>query len=305
MILISLSLFSCSKEDSCNYIYDYYPFMIKGEIFYERGELNKAYNSYHKAFCKCTPRNTKGYYEIDKMARICAKKGLIDEAISMIELQIKNGFTIKKYSEDILFELIFKSPQGVELLNKYDVLRQDYLNGINKELVNRLILMSQKDQQYRGMGLYQKKREEQELIDAENEKYIFNIFENYGYPEEHITRYSHSEIIRLETILLHTNDSIRNAYFLPKLKEFVHAGKCDPKIYAKVADQLLLYNGLPQKYGTYTTKSGALSNFANLEELNKSRISIGLPTLEDKEIIHHLKIKNYPDTYGIFFANKN
>lgn len=301
LILITF-LNSCRKErQDCNFITDYHPLVIKAEIEYEKKNYKKAYKLLKKAFNGCTPRNTVTYYEIDKMAKVTAHLGLIEESLDMIKRQINQGFTIDKYKNDTLFDKILQSNKGIELVKEADLLRNEYLKGIDTALVSKLIKMSACDQQFRkNRSYYDKNQKEQDKLDSINELQLKEIFESYGFPGEHLKRYVYPEMIRVDAILLHTEDSIREKYFLPKLKKFVKTGKCDPRTYAVVYDQLLIYDGLPQKYGTYKKSDGGLSNSVPLDEVNKNRISIGLPSLEDKETIHQLKIANYPNTYGKF-----
>jgi len=303
---LGISLFSCvEKEKKCNYIKDYHLLVIKAEIAFEQKKYRKAYEFLDIAFSKCDPRNTVTYYEIDKMAKITAHLGLVEESLDMIIRQTTQGFTIDKYKNDTLFDKVFQSTKGIELIKEADLLHNEYLKGIDTSLVSKLIKMSACDQQYRkNRNYYNENQKQQNKLDSINELQLIEIFESYGFPGEHLKRYAYPDMIRIDAILLHTEDSIRENYFLPKLKEFVKSGKCDPRTYAVVYDQLLIYDGLPQKYGTYNKSDGSLTSSVPLDEVNKNRISIGLPSLKDKEKIHRLKIVNYPDTYGRFF-NKN
>lgn len=298
-ILVSF-LNSCRKErQDCNFITDYHPLVIKAEIEYEKKNYKEAYKLLKEAFNSCNPRNTVTYYEIDKMAKITAHLGLFEESLDMIRLQISQGFTVDKYKSDTLFNKVLQSKKGIELIKQADFLRNEYLKSIDTSMVSKLIKMNSCDQQYRKKrNYYNEHKKEQDRLDSINESQLMKIFESYGFPEEHLMRFAHPEMIRVNAILLHTEDSIRENYFLPKLKEFVKSGKCDPRTYAVVYDQFLLYNDLPQKYGTYYKSDGTLSNSVHLDEVNKNRFSIGLASLKDKETIHQLKIVNYPNTYG-------
>jgi len=85
-------------------------------------------------------------------------------------------------------------------------------------------------------------------------------------------------------LLLHTKDSIRMNYFVPKVKEFVKKGLAPPRTLGTMIDQYYLYNGKPQIYGTYGARGGGYANMIdNLKKVDSNRISIGLPPLELKE----------------------
>lgn len=303
-LILFTTIISCSeREKKCNYIIDYHPFIIRAEIAYEKGNYNEAYAELSNAFSSCSPRNTIPYYEIDKMSKITAHLGLYQESVEMIKLQISEGFTLNKYKDDTLFKKVFESKYGLQLLKQYDSLRSGYLSSIDTSIVNKLIDMSACDQLFRKNSLYQENKQKQRILDSLNEIQLVEIFETHGYPSEHLRRYAYPEMIRIDVMLLHTEDSIRKNYFIPKLKEFVILGQCDPQVYAEIFDQFLLYSGLPQQYGTYTRQDGSLSNSISLKEVDSMRLSIGLPTLKEKELLHQLKIVNYPDTYGRFFQN--
>src|SRR5690606_31646487 len=100
-------------------------------------------------------------------------------------------------------------------------------------------------------------------IDSINENLLIYIFEKYGYPDESLVGNMEFSIkmednpfsMVLSHVLLHTRDSIRQAYFLPKMLEFVKQGKTPPLFYARMADQLEVYHQRSQIYGTYTNVS--------------------------------------------------
>ena len=73
-------------------------------------------------------------------------------------------------------------------------------------------------------------------------------------------------------------------YFVPKVKEFVKNGTASPYTLGTMIDQYYLYNGEPQIYGTYGAQGGGYANMIDdLKKVESNRISIGLPTLEQKE----------------------
>ena len=85
-------------------------------------------------------------------------------------------------------------------------------------------------------------------------------------------------------LLVHTDDSIRMNYFVPKLKGFVENGYSHPRILGNIIDQYYLYNNEPQIYGTYKTRDGVYSDMIpDLKKVDSNRLSIGLPPLRLKE----------------------
>lgn len=293
LFVIAFQLLSCSDNNS-DYINNYYPHMHKGIIAFEKGSIDSAFFYLDKAFSKCSPRNTIPHYEIDVMAKVTAKLEKHNICSEMIKKQLKNGFTITKYSGDTLYSEFFNSEVGIKLLENADDFQKSYQSNVDSTLFNKLKLMLSEDQKNRGS-------EEQQVFDKRNEKRLIELFEKGIYPDESIRRLCNPYEADIHTVLLHTDDSIRINYFLPKLLQFVKMGKCDPKVYANVYDQYFLYNGDPQIYGTYRDTDKNLSNHIDMEKLNSNRLSIGLMTLDQKQILHELKIKNYPSTYGRFY----
>jgi len=101
-----------------------------------------------------------------------------------------------------------------------------------------------------------------------------------GYPGDDLigpfnVDFSHSDITIL---LLHTSDSIRINYFIPKLKEYVKEGACDPETLGVVIDNLHLYNDELQVMGTYENREENM--ISDKGQVNQNRLEIGLPTLE-------------------------
>ena len=139
--------------------------------------------------------------------------------------------------------------------------------------------MKKADQLYRGRNaqfLMDNKRK-QDSIDLENRNALVNIFEEIGYPNFNKLGeepYEYPSKYNIKVILLHTPDSIREHYFLPKLLEYVRSGECNPIVYGALYDQLFLYNKMPQKYGTYIQKT---PNLQSKDSINYFRKKIGLP----------------------------
>lgn len=284
---------SCNRKS--NYILNYYPNVYIGLIEYEKGNNEKAYYFLKKSFKACPAKNTRTLNEIDIMAFTSARLNKNKTCYKMLEKQLKNGFTLSKYTNDSIFNSFFSTKLGLKLIHRSDEFKKSYLSSIDTSLYNCILEMLCVDQKYRGS-------EDQKPLDSINEKKLIEIFESNKYPKESLLRYKSNSFVDIHTILLHTKDSIRINYFLPNIKKFIIQGRCDPYVYATLYDQYYLYNGLPQIYGTYKKSDRTLSKHINIDEMNKNRLSIGLPTFEDEKVLNELKIINYPDTYGKFFA---
>lgn len=114
-------------------------------------------------------------------------------------------------------------------------------------------------------------------IDSEVEKFLLDLFSRNIFPNEHIIG-NHSvdenPAISIDVLLLHTRDSIRLNYFIPRINSFVEEGKCLPSLYCKMIDQYQLYNHKEQIYGTFNIYE------LDSKKYNSVRKKFGLPNIE-------------------------
>ena len=297
--LTFILIISCSQKNTpvCDYITDYYQTIYQAELEYELKNYERAFELYQSAFNTCTPINTITYYEIEKYAKVCSILGHNKLALDFIELDLKNGYLLKWLLQDSSYSKVFATEKGKKLIANYDNIRADYLKGVNLELRKEIQEMNRLDQLYRN-GQYQENK--QDSIDKINTSRLMEIIEQFGYPNDRVignysVDQSNTDIV---TMLLHTSDSIRMSYFVPKLKEYVKAGVCSPKSLGQVIDQFYLYNGQPQIHGTYEAQNSKYANMIDdRKQVDKNRISIGLPPLELDERIDSIKRINYPERY--------
>lgn len=292
-------VFSCSQKSkmNCNYITDYYQIIYQAELEYELKNYKKAFELYQSAFTTCTAINTYLYYEIGKYAEVCSILGYDKLALDFIELDLKNGYELKWILENPNYSKLFASQDGQDLVANYDNIRSDYLKSINLELRKEIQEMNRLDQLYRNGQYIQDK---QDSIDNINTKRLIEIFEQFGYPNDQVIGHYSIDHVQTDiiTMLLHTADSIRMGYFVPKLTEYVKAGTCSAKTLGQVIDQFYLYNDQPQTNGTYEAQNSKYANMiADRDQVDKNRISIGLPPLELDERIDSIKRINYPELY--------
>ena len=283
--ILSLIIFGCAteKKTACNYLTDYYPTIYKADIEYMTGNYDKAFALYEDAFNSCEAKNTATYNELSNFTETSAILGKYDITYEYAKKGVQNGIELKRFENNSNFQEFLLSDQGKNFLAEYDSLRKEYLDNADLELRDELIAMRSADQTYRFQSSGNSPK--QDSIDKLHEERLIEIFESNGYPTDKIVGPSTMESrVDVELLLLHTNDSIRMNYFVPKLKEFVKKGTVAPKTLGAVIDQFYLYNGEPQIYGTYGEPGGNYSYMIDdLEKVDSNRISIGLPSLEMKE----------------------
>ncbi len=135
------------------------------------------------------------------------------------------------------------------------------------------------DQKNRQGKITEEKRKEGIKQDVKNQELLINLFDKDIYPNNRVIgNYSiDKKNTSIVVPLLHTNDSMRINYYLPKIKEFIKKGKCPPFIYAVMLDQFHLYNGNKQFYGSYNIARILVEDYP---KYNRRRAKIGLPSLE-------------------------
>ncbi len=286
IIILLLVFTSCKtlQKSECNYITDYYPIIYKADLEFLSENYEKAFELYQDAFKSCPPPKELTYGEIGNFAETCAILGKNDLAIKYMKMDILRGFEIKWMLQNENFNKVFASKQGKKLISDYDHLRETALSSFNLNLREEIQKMRIEDQKYR-VGEFRGNVDMREAVDDYNTKRIIEIFNEFGYPNESVVgNYSIDQShLSISTMLLHTSDSIRINYFVPKITEFVRNGTCRPGTLGSILDQYHIYKGRPQIYGTY----GSGKNYGNIisdrKILDSNRISIGLQPLEMME----------------------
>ena len=135
-------------------------------------------------------------------------------------------------------------------------------------------------------------QEKRDSVFKVNDKRLVDIFNKFGYPNEQVVGNYGIDFTSADPtiLLLHTDDSIRINYFIPKVKEFVKNGKCPPNTLGTMYDNLELFNKQPQTHGTYQSQNGGYANMiSDLSKVNANRAEIGLPSLKLTKEIDSLK----------------
>lgn len=220
----------------------------------------------------------------------------------------KYNYNFQKMSWDSLLVKIYSDVGFSDReLNRYKKYHQR--NSV-KGLREKLMEMKIRDQLFRSDDFsdytYQSKRDS---VDAINEKELIYIFEKIGYPNE-TTHDFDERLTGISSILLHTSDSIRVNYFIPKMKIFVKNGACLPQILANIIDQYYLYSNDYQIYNSYLNDP-ILHDTATTKKLRKE---IGLhPSLSIDHWIFYQSNQEYLESNPRFknillkniFLNKN
>ena len=279
VLILSLILLSCSekRKTECNYITDYYQTIYKADYEFESKNYQKAFDLYQKAFNSCKPITTLGYNEIDAFAETTAILKKYDLTYEFLKKSIMKGSELISFKQNTSFEEFLSSHYGAQLINEYDSLNKQFMDKIDLELRKDIMFMCFADQGVRNQvpGIDWKKVDS---VDKLHEKRLINLFENQGFPNEEMigpNSIDHGQI-DIGVLLLHTDDSIRLNYFVPKVREFVRKGKASPYYVGAMIDQYCYYHKEPQIYGTIR----GVNMIDDLKKVDSNRISIGLAPLE-------------------------
>lgn len=285
----------CNSGQSSNYIEDYYPHMYQGDLAFLKEDYTIAYQSLKKAINNLPPLNMPPYYELEKLLKAAIILGKEQEALNYLKPLIQKGYEFKTFEEDAIISKLSKHSQWKKIKEEYPVMRQAYLDKIDLNLRKEIIEMKSKDQMYRGRGDAHNFIAQQDSLDTLIQLRLVQIFENHGYPNLQVIGNQTVDGVYnlgIGAILLHTPDSLRLHYFIPKLEEFVKAGRCESEVLGTVIDQYHLKKEGQQIYGTFQNGEGGLASVKNEVEMNTRRKEIGLPpiemTLERERIIKEI-----------------
>ncbi|WP_339702477.1 hypothetical protein [uncultured Marixanthomonas sp.] len=286
LLLLILIIVGCTKKKKpdCNYITDYYQTIYKADYEFETENYEKAFKLYQDAFNSCNPITTLGYNEIAKFTETTAILENYELTYEFAKKLILNGSELSKFQNNTSFNKFMASQLGQQFIEEYDELRKELVANADLKLRDELITMRIADQMYRGQG-----RDVdwgvQDSIDKLHEKRLIEIFESIGYPTDKIVGPQTKKYkFDVGLLLLHTKDSIRMNYFVPKVKEFVKKGTASPSVLGSMIDQHYLYNDQPQIYGSRVKQGGGYENMIlDLKKVDSNRVSIGLPPLELKQ----------------------
>lgn len=239
------------------------------------GKPKEAYIIYDRLFKKYDSQNG---FTTAEYFKYLNSKTLSKIKITKKDLELcfsKHG--IQK--EVILSDSILKKYyDNYKLKDSYQILRKSYLAKMNLKLRAQIIKMTERDQFYRVQEYNLTKMRK---VDAENEQILKEFFKKDIYPDELIAGnyFDGDEFDGILTLLLHTGDSIRKSFFLPKIKKFIEQGKCPPHTYAFLVDQMYLYADKDQIYGSYSGESLKKEDFAKYNK-NRKELDIGLPSIQ-------------------------
>ncbi|CAM1350054.1 hypothetical protein [Tenacibaculum ascidiaceicola] len=269
-----------SLETSENSYSTYYSNVAKADSLFAVKRYSEAYNIFNETFNKYKPLNTFNFREY---TRYVISKHLSGNDVSKKEVErliseYGGASSMYMHRDSTLKHLLKKHKISKR---EIDSLNDSYVKSLDTVLRKQLFKAIEEDQYYRTYYEGKDKDKLWKKSDSINEKLLVDLFEKNIFPNETIIgpKFYKGSVVDIDVLLLHTKDSIRMNYFLPKMKKFIFEGKCEPHIYAIMVDQYHLYNDREQLYGTYNTKELSPKKYSYYNE-NRRKLRIGLPTIE-------------------------
>jgi len=275
LTVVSLFIILSSSSNKDYISGGYYERAYLADSLFLSGDIQNSNKILTKLFNEFQPINLKYYGEFKTYVKSDFLLGRVKKSkVGFERLISEYGLTMSQINNDNVLSKLFKHKNFSD--EDYKRLRKIYLKNSLNSLQNEIASIKILDSKYRvNRDIYKKNKEAQDSIDKKNALKLKEIFENYGYPSTQrlgLVEGMKTRDYDIMIPLLHTSDSIRKVYFLPKILGFIRKGECNPLVYAFLFDQMRLYNNLPQKYGSYNS-----SNIRSFDSLNKFRKEIGLP----------------------------
>lgn len=287
ILLILIVFSSLISAQECNYIDNYYPLIFKAQIFYLEGKNELAYTSIKEAEKFCPLLNQSSIYEIDILAQVAMALDKKEEALSCIELLVKNyGYKFSYFEEDPIYTTLKENVKWNFLKANSDSMYQDYLKTINFELKNELSIMTSEDQRVRQQPI---NFDEMLKVDTKNENRLKEIIAKYGYPNEKLIGAFNFEINKadISTMVFHLKDV---QYWKPIFLRLIQKGEAPFATYANLVDSNQRIIGV-FIYKIYDNI--ASDKIIDIDNLDNRRVSVGLRTVEMQHRMMELKKIKY------------
>ncbi|CAM1358638.1 conserved hypothetical protein [Tenacibaculum litopenaei] len=263
-----------TKSNDLDYKY-YYLSIAKADSLLFVGKNEQAYLIFDSLYKKYDFRNG---FRTNEYFYYLISKANSNKKISKADLErCFSTYGIRKRA--VLAHPILKEAyRKYKIETSYEKLKKMYLASVDLKLRAQMSAMLEQDQYYRSN---EDNPDKMKQTDLENEKILKSLFDKEIYPDELVVGNYHidNSFYGIETLLLHTNDSSRTTYFLPKIKKFVARGVCSPYTYALLVDQMYIYRGENQIYGTYSGSNLRKEDFAKYNK-NRRALDIGLPSIQ-------------------------
>jgi hypothetical protein len=296
LFFLLISVFSFSQKKKINeeydYINNYYQFVYLAHYEYLNKNYQKAYDLLKTAEKNCLLLNQMGIYEPTILAECAVRLGKNNEALDYIEFTLKEFGTKFSYIEnDSVFNELKSSKRWKKIKNNAEKYFHDYSKRVDFHLRKELNSMKNEDQSVRTNGF---DAERAKIVDRINNEKLKKIVANCDcYPNYSLNLVGNYDVDEFDpeisVLVMHINSEDAE-YWKPILLDLIRRGRASAQLYGNLSDSLLRSNGIFE-YGIYQNVDKEKIN--DFENLDKRRISVGLPPWQLEKEINILIRKKY------------
>ncbi len=300
IILFSILYFFTACENEINKTVDYNKYhseIILAEELISQEKYKEALIRYEKLFTEYSFIFLRDYKVASQISFLIGEK---EKGFTYIKKAIANGLELKKLKEEKFFGKYLLDSDWKKIEEQYEDLHNLFLNRINLTIKKEVRSMFENDQKIAYEAYIIEDEKEQEKFITENfpkhsEKQLVNlldILEINGYPGEFLI----GNDFWVSTILSHHNsqgtDYVRKDtlydFIKPKLIQFLNKGYISPYEIALVEDwkKTVTSERKESPYGYLNPP-----NTSNISQINKTRIAIGLRTVELRNKLIDIEVK--------------
>lgn len=291
LLLCLLVCFACQEKEPCDYIENYYQDVYKAELAYWEKDYQTAYELLKQVESRCGLLNQQRIREPEMMAKLSIKVGKPQAAFPYIERMLKEGMSFDSYVNNDTYTILHEYEEWRYLERNATQFATEFEEGINQELREEIIAMNTLDQAVRQKPI---DYIQMAKVDSIHQLRVKEIFREYGYPTAKMVGKDNRAIgerVELRTLFFHFNDT---TYFKPILLKMIRDGEAPANILGTMLDSRQRSRGV-YDYGIYDNADS--SRILDFKNLDKRRISVGLPPWRLKKEVDSLRSVYYNTQY--------
>lgn len=277
---------ACQEKEPCDYIEEYYQDVYEAELAYWGKDYQKAYDLLKGVESRCKLLNQSIIREPEMMAKLSIKIGKPQAAFPYIQRMLKEGMSFDSFLNNDAYTILHEYEEWKYLERNASTFKTAFEEGINKKLREEIIAMNDLDQK-----VLQKPVDYDEVRQVNNthKNRIKEIFKEYGYPHSGLIGKSKTgERTDIKVLLMHF---LEPEYFSPLLIESTRKGIAPAGFVGYIVDRKDLAERDSFTYGIYDNADA--SQIKDFKNLNKRRISVGLPPWKLKKRVDSLRSAYY------------
>lgn len=293
-LLIYVVSFSQKKKinEEYDYINNYYQFVYQAQYEYLKEDYQKAYDLLKTAEKNCPLLNQTGIYEPKILAECATFLNMPKEAVRYLKILVKDyGDSFNNIKNDSIFLNIQSTKYWRKFEKNNGKYAEKYLSKVDFNLRKELNQMKIDDQSVRTNGYDEEKAK---VVDSLNQLKLFKIIVDYDFfPDYSFNQVGNYNVDsydpEISVLIMHIRSS-KADFWKPILLDLIRRGRAPAVLYGNLSDSILRSNGMFD-YGIYQNVDKKKIN--DFENLDKRRISVGLPPWQLEKEINILIRKKY------------